>query len=143
MKYVAVVLKAAALSLALTSAAYIGRDIRNFHEAMTVIAGMFGPYQPYQKPEIAWKCGKTIIGYASKDTGKESGSGYGQLVSDVQDTIVIDDLPQLRFPGRIVLMIHSTAHAYSTWGVKLNGEWCERVDQDTLDQLGGEPTTGN
>jgi hypothetical protein len=70
-------------------------------------------------PEIAWDCGGTVIGFADADSGFESGTGGG---NDSDLTVWVVNPP----PGSLVLKIHTTAHAFSTWHAELNGEPCTR-----------------
>lgn len=121
------VVKAAFFALALLAVGSVSYWGAQFHAAMDVFANM--GREPYRKPEIVWKCGETIIGWANEDSGYESGSG---AANDEDNTIVVRNAPR----GTFVLVFHTTAHAFSTWGAKLDGKWCDR-DYNLTDELGG------
>jgi hypothetical protein len=65
-------------------------------------------------------CGGTVLGYASKDSGYESGSGANENDSDV--TLWVINPPR----GPVVIKLHTTAHAFSTWDAEVNGKPCRR-----------------
>jgi hypothetical protein len=70
--------------------------------------------------DIAWDCGGTVLGYASKDSGYESGSGANENDSDVTLWVINPSR------GPVVIKLHTTAHAFSTWDAEVNGKPCRR-----------------
>jgi hypothetical protein len=123
------IVKVLSLAVALIGAGYAGYALKEFKEEVRAAVGAFVGREPYRKPEIAWRCGETTIGWANEDSGYESGSGGA---NDEDNTIVVRNAPR----GTFVLVFHTTAHAFSTWGAKLDGKWCDQ-DYSLIDELGG------
>jgi hypothetical protein len=65
-----------------------------------------------------WRCGKTIISYSEEERPESGGSsGPDNLL-----VVTVTNPP----PGKMVIKIRTTEHAFSTWGAELNGKACAR-----------------